>query len=67
VQHPVGIGEQVRAESTGLAAPGVYVAGNVTDVTSGVLQSAATGVTAAAAINADLTAEDAARAVATHT
>ncbi|MDW5328915.1 NAD(P)/FAD-dependent oxidoreductase [Plantactinospora sp. KLBMP9567] len=67
VQHPVGIGEQVQAEPTGLAVPGVYVAGNVTDVTSGVLQSAASGVTAAAAINADLTAEDAARAVAART
>jgi hypothetical protein len=40
------------------------VAGNVADVTAGVAQSAASGVTAAAAINADLTAEDTARAVA---
>ncbi|GAA4514835.1 NAD(P)/FAD-dependent oxidoreductase [Actinoallomurus oryzae] len=64
VEHPAGIGEQVKAEPTGLAAPGVYVAGNVTDVTAGVMQSAASGVTAAAAINADLTTEDTARAVA---
>lgn len=63
VQHPAGIGDQVQAEPTGLAAPGVYVAGNVTDVTAGVMQSAASGVTAAASINADLTAEDTARAV----
>jgi thioredoxin reductase len=67
IEHPFGIGDQVQAEPTGLAAPGVYVAGNVTDVTAGVMQSAASGVTAAAAINADLTAEDTARAVATHT
>lgn len=64
VDHPAGIGAQVQADPTGLAAPGVYVAGNVTDVTAGVMQSAASGVTAAAAINADLTAEDTARAVA---
>jgi thioredoxin reductase len=64
IEHPLGIGEQVKADPTGLAAPGVYVAGNVTDVTAGVMQSAASGVTAAAAINADLTAEDTARAVA---
>jgi thioredoxin reductase len=65
IEHPLGIGEQVKADPTGLAAPGVYVAGNVADVTAGVMQSAASGVTAAAAINADLTAEDTARAVAT--
>lgn len=65
-EHPAGIGDQVKADPTGLAAPGVYVAGNVTDVTAGVMQSAASGVTAAAAINADLTAEDTARAVASH-
>jgi hypothetical protein len=41
----------------------VRVAGNVADVTVGVMQSAASGVIAAAAINADLIAEDAARAV----
>jgi hypothetical protein len=64
-EHPLGIGHQVQAESTGLtAAPGVWVAGNVADVTAGVMQSAASGVTAAAAINADLIAEDIAVAVA---
>jgi precorrin-4 methylase len=40
------------------------VAGNVADVTGGVMQSASSGVTAATAINADLTAEDTAQAVA---
>jgi hypothetical protein len=34
----------------------VWVAGHAADVTAGVMQSAASGVTAAAAINADLTA-----------
>jgi len=39
------------------------VAGNAADVTAGVMQSAASGVTAAAAINADLTVDDTAAAV----
>jgi thioredoxin reductase len=64
-EHPLGIGCQVPADATGLtAASGVWVAGNVADVTAGVMQAAASGVTAAVAINADLTAEDTARAVA---
>jgi hypothetical protein len=42
----------------------VWVAGNVADVTAGVMQSAASGVTAAATLNADLTQEDVAVAVA---
>jgi hypothetical protein len=41
----------------------VWVAGNVMDVTAGVMQSAASGVTAAATVNANLTIEDAERAV----
>ncbi len=64
VEHPLGIGHQVAADATGRATGGVWVAGNVADVTAGVMQAAASGVTAAAAINADLTAEDAAAAVA---
>lgn len=40
------------------------MAGNVADVTAGVMQSASSGITAAAAINADLTAEETALAVA---
>jgi thioredoxin reductase len=64
-EHPLGIGHQVAADATGrTAADGVWVAGNVADVTAGVMQAAASGVTAAAAINADLTAEDTAAAVA---
>ena len=64
-EHPLGIGHQVAADATGrTAADGVWVAGNAADVTAGVMQAAASGVTAAAAINADLTAEDTAAAVA---
>src|SRR5580704_2847820 len=60
-----GIGHQVAADATGrTAAAGMWVAGNAADVTAGVMQAAASGVTAAAAINADLTAEDTTAAVA---
>jgi thioredoxin reductase len=58
VVHPLGIGTQVQTEPGGRAAPGIWVAGNLADITGGVMQSAASGVTAAAALNADLTAED---------
>jgi thioredoxin reductase len=57
--HPMGIGESITADPTGLTeVPGVWVAGNVTDVMAQVVSSAAGGVAAAAAINADLIAED---------
>jgi thioredoxin reductase len=64
VEHPLGIGRQVEADPSGFTGvAGVWVAGNVLDVTAGVMQSAASGVTAAASLNADLTVEDAERAV----
>ncbi|HET7014683.1 MAG TPA: NAD(P)/FAD-dependent oxidoreductase [Streptosporangiaceae bacterium] len=63
-EHPLGIGHQVATDATGRAAAGVWVAGNAADVTAGVMQAAASGVTAAAAINADLTEEDIAAALA---
>jgi thioredoxin reductase len=67
VEHPMGIGHQARSEPTGFTGvPGVWVAGNVADVTAGVMQSAASGVTAAATLNADLTEEDLARALRGH-
>ena len=47
------------------AVPGVWLAGNVAEVTAGDMQSEASGVTAAAAINADLTSEDVANALQT--
>lgn len=43
--------------------PSVWVAGNVTDMYAGVINSAAAGFTAAAAINASLLEEDVSRAV----
>lgn len=64
VEHPMGIGFQARSEPSGFSGvPGVWVAGNAADVTAGVMQSAASGVTAAATLNADLTQEDIATAV----
>lgn len=64
-EHPLAIASQVQADATGrTVAPGVWVAGNVSDVSGGVMQAAASGVTAGAAINADLTAEETASAVA---
>lgn len=62
--HPTGIGEYVAADATGLTAvPGVWVAGNLADPTANVLGAAASGATAAGAINADLISEDTHRAV----
>jgi thioredoxin reductase/SAM-dependent methyltransferase len=58
-EHPMGIGESVAADPTGLTeVPGVWVAGNVTDTSAQVMSSATGGAAAAAAINADLIAED---------
>jgi thioredoxin reductase len=45
------------------AVPGVWAAGNVTDLQAQVIVSAGAGVAAGAAINADLVAEDARRAI----
>jgi thioredoxin reductase len=62
--HPLGIGEYIAADATGLTpVPGAWVAGNVADPTAHVLAAAASGATAAGAINADLIAEDTRRAV----
>ena len=52
-------GTQVASDPTGLTdVPGVWVAGNVADVRTQVIGSAAAGLAAGAAINADLVAED---------
>jgi thioredoxin reductase len=62
--HPLSLGEFIAADPTGLTdVPGVWVAGNVTDLTAQVVTAAAGGAAAAAAINADLIAEDTQRAV----
>lgn len=59
------LGTYVEADPTGAtAAPGVWVAGNVASVQAQVIGSAAAGLTAGAAINADLVAEHARTAVA---
>lgn len=65
VDHPMGIGSYVPADPTGLtAAPGVYVAGNVTDLSAQVGAAAAAGALAGARINADLAEEEAETALA---
>jgi thioredoxin reductase len=62
--HPLGMGEHIDADVTGLTAvPGVWVAGNVADIAETVVGAAGAGVRAGAAINADLIAEETERAV----
>lgn len=62
--HALGIGESIAADATGLTeVPGVWVAGNVTDLVAQVVNAAASGAAAAAAINADLVAEETRQAV----
>jgi thioredoxin reductase len=63
--HPLGAGTFIPSDPSGqTAVPGVWVAGNVTNLAATVIVAAAEGVTAAAAINADLVAEETRRAVA---
>lgn len=65
VDHPMGVGSYVESDATGFTGvAGVWAAGNVTDLMAGVMVSAASGMTAAAAINADLVTADTAAAVA---
>jgi thioredoxin reductase len=67
VEHPGGVGEHVPADTTGRTeVPGVWVAGNVTDLAAQVGAAAASGAAAATHINADLDGEDTRRAVAAH-
>jgi thioredoxin reductase len=59
------LGSAVPVDPTGAAAvPGVWVAGNVSDLRAQVIAAAAAGLTVAAALNADLIAEDTRLAVA---
>ncbi|RKT88584.1 Thioredoxin reductase [Saccharopolyspora antimicrobica] len=63
-EHPSGMGEHVPADAAGrTAVPGVWVAGNITDLAAQVGGAAAAGAVAAAQINADLVAEEVDRAV----
>ena len=57
------MGTQIEADPSGATSvPGLWAAGNLTNIQAQVITSAAAGLTAAAAINADLAAEDAERA-----
>ncbi|WNV77212.1 NAD(P)/FAD-dependent oxidoreductase [Geodermatophilus sp. DSM 44513] len=65
VAHPSGLGEHLPADATGrTTVPGVWVAGNVTDLAAQVGAAAAAGAFAAAQVNLDLVLEDTRRAVA---
>lgn len=55
VEHPAGMGEHIPADPAGLTqVPGVWAAGNVTDLAAQVGAAAAQGATAGARINYDL-------------
>jgi thioredoxin reductase len=65
--HPTGAGEFVATDATGRTeVPGVWAAGNVTDLSAQVGAAAAAGAFAAAQINADLMAEEVREAVAAY-
>ncbi|MFC5906199.1 NAD(P)/FAD-dependent oxidoreductase [Streptacidiphilus monticola] len=64
-QHPSRMGEFIPSEQGGrTAVPGVWVAGNITDLSAQVGGAAAAGALAGAMINADLVTEETAAAVA---
>ena len=63
--HPGGAGEYIPADPAGRTeVPGVWAAGNVTDLAAQVGAAAAAGAMAGAQINADLVAEETQLAVA---
>jgi thioredoxin reductase len=65
--HPSGAGEYIPADAAGQTdVPGVWVAGNVTDLMAQVGDAAAAGAVAGARINADLVAEEAREAAAVY-
>jgi thioredoxin reductase len=64
-EHASGAGEHIPCDATGrTGVPGVWVAGNVTDLSAQVGAAASAGAAAAAQINADLVTEDTEQAVA---
>ena len=64
-EHPSGVGEHVPVDATGrTAVPGVWAAGNVTDLAAQVGGAAAAGAMAAAHINGDLVMTETQQAVA---
>jgi thioredoxin reductase len=68
VEDPAGLAEHIASDATGRTdVPGVWVAGNATDLAAPVGAAAAAGAWSAAQINADhLVAEDTERAVGGH-
>ncbi|MGC4755441.1 NAD(P)/FAD-dependent oxidoreductase [Micromonospora trifolii] len=67
VEHPSGMGHHLPADQFGRSpVPGLWLAGNVTDLTAQVGAAAAAGATAGQHLNADLVAEDARAAVERH-
>ncbi|MCG5468734.1 NAD(P)/FAD-dependent oxidoreductase [Micromonospora sp. LAH09] len=67
VEHPSGMGHHLPADQFGRSqVPGVWLAGNVTDLTAQVGAAAAAGATAGQHLNADLVAEDTRAAVERH-
>ena len=65
--HPMGVGSFVETDPMGATSiPGVWAAGNVTDLVGQVVTSAAEGLRAGAALNADLIAEETRDAVAAY-
>jgi thioredoxin reductase len=64
VEHPSGMGEHVPVDATGRTeVPGVWAAGNVTDLSAQVGSAASAGTFAAAQINLDLVEEETTAAV----
>ncbi|MBF6370904.1 thioredoxin reductase, partial [Nocardia puris] len=64
VEHQSGMGMHIPSDPVGATdVPGVWVAGNVTELSAQVGGAAAAGTIAAAHINADLVAADTAAAV----
>ena len=65
IEHPMGMGTYVVADPTGKSSvPGVYLAGNVSDLGAQVGSAAAAGALAGARLNADLVEEETEAAVA---
>ena len=57
--HPMGMGQHVATDATGATSlPGVWAAGNVTNLAGQVITSASEGLWAGAQINASLIADD---------
>lgn len=63
VTSPHPHGDWVESEAFGATVDGVWLAGNVTDPSATVIAAAAAGLAAGAALNADLIAEEVARAL----